>query len=661
MGKIKAVRSKKFKGGINTSIAGPQLPESLYKYKNTDKIKGLYDIYDENYKTTEKELYKINVLLDKAQQEENFEKELELKKLKEQLEIKKFDSKRFYTYMTAGYIVFRDLGRNIVYFVEFITSKFGAAMTFMGFAGQGVFAKIIGAIVVILIIVSIVLGSLNIIHGIGGDPAIINNNTISKSIVQSDNSNYIQPNPSWLQNFSKAIYNLIPSQYTYKLNNLSNSLTYITTGKNQFDAYLEDRTPITTGRWDDILHVSNKNENVDKIYSRFKPKNIILTFEDIYGSDYNKLPQELLSDIKYPMKYNIPINAASNGRFGLDLYNSTYFDASNPDNSLDRLSILKNFLPHLFIPDDIIAKNDAITSVKLNSINIPSSTNMLYCYGTTIINLSYNGPVLEIVHFNDVNIRQKIYYDTINKSYYYYKDVTDDISKYSYSQNELKTIFTYGYDILLVSNIVKISKDHQAIGTIFDQVGDNDLIFDSTVKTDARYPPDCSFDDNIIRCYFSNTKILYLKKPINFNNISIEMTIKVDDASWMTPPADNVYRKLKGQDLNLLASRTEPLVKIVKISAEANKYTLELPGYAGKIGGYTTTEKNTLYIKIDENTNERYFECLGNFHQPAIYTTHGADATATNFGKEGVWLLEQIVERTFIGFFYNLIIYDITS
>jgi hypothetical protein len=49
MGKIKAVRSKKFKGGINTSIAGPGLPESLYKYKNTDKIKGLYDIYDENY------------------------------------------------------------------------------------------------------------------------------------------------------------------------------------------------------------------------------------------------------------------------------------------------------------------------------------------------------------------------------------------------------------------------------------------------------------------------------------------------------------------------------------------------------------------------------------------------------------------------------------
>ena len=241
--------------------------------------------------------------------------------------------------------------------------------------------------------------------------------------------------------------------------------------------------------------------------------------------------------------------------------------------------------------------------------------------------------------------------------------IITEFPKFVPTTGEIKITAENFAELIYLTFIGEVSSSgaQEVLKEMFRINGDPSQIIDSSVKTDARYPPDCSFDDNIIRCYFSNTKILYLKKPISFNNISIEMTIKVDEASWMSPPADNVYRKLKGQDLNLLASRTEPLVKIIKISEKAHKYTLELPGYTGKIGGYTTTDKNTLYIKIDENTNERYFECLGNFHQPAIYTNHGADATATNFGKEGKWLLEQIVERTFIGFFYNLIIYDITS
>lgn len=658
MGRKKAVY--KIKGGVitNTSITGPKLPESLYIYKNTGRIKNLYDTYDNSYKDTENELNKIDILLNKATQEEQFNKELDLKKLKEQLDIDKFADYKFNNFLKAIYIIGSDLARNFTYLVEFIVNKSGGIFKFFGFAGQGVFAKIIGGLLFIFIIVSIVLGSLNIIHGVDSDPTIINNNAISKSIVQSDSSEYIQPDLSWIQKFSNSIYNLIPSQYTYKLNGISNSLTYITTGKNQFDPYLEPRDTITTGRWDDILHIAIKNDNIDKIYSTYKPKDITLNFNDIYGSDYSKLPKILTDDIKYPNKYIIPINSTSNGRFGLDLYNSSYTDLSNGS--------YKN-LEKLFIPaDDNYNKVDTITTVKLNSIN-KSYNNMKCCYGTTLINMSYTGPILEFVDHNNINIRQKIYYDTKSKSYYYFKD--NKIDSHVYSRSDLKETFTFSSNISNNDKSIKIKSDNINVGAIFDQVGNNDLIFDSSVSSDARYPPDLFIDNdtNILRCYFYDTKILYLKQPISFNNIYIEITIKADENAWnrVTPTVENDdhYHSLRMQDLNLLASKTEPLVKLIKFGGIGNAipaYTLQRPGFIGSFDTYKTDKKETIKLKIEKNTLGYNLECLGNFHQPATYTNHGADATATNWGEGGKWLLEQIVPRTFIGSFYNLIIYDIS-
>lgn len=660
MGRKKAVY--KIKGGVitNTSITGPNLPESLYIYKNTGRIKNLYDTYDKSYKDTEKELDKIDILLDKATKEEQFNKELDLKKLKERLELDKFAYKKFSTYIHAGYILVRDLGRNFTYLVEFIVDKSGGIFKFFGFAGQGVFAKIIGGLLFIFIIVSIVLGFLNIIHNVDSDPTIINNNTISKSIVQSDSSEYIQPNLSLIQKISNSIYNLIPSQYTYKLNGISNSLTYITTGKNQFDPYLEPRDTITTGRWDDILHIAIKNDNIDKIYSTYKPKDIRLNFNDIYGSDYSKLPKILTDDIKYPTIYTIPINATSNGRFGLDLYNSSYNVTT--DSSYKKLD-------KLFIPiDDIYNKTDVITTVKLNSIN-QSYNNMKCCYGTTLINMSYTGPILEFVDHNNINIRQKIYYDTKSKSYYYFKD--NKIDSHVYTRSDLKETFTFGKNIFNNDKSDKIKSDNINVGAIFDQVGNNDLIFDSSVSSDARYPPELfiDYDTNILRCYFYDTKILYLKQPISFNNIYIEITIKADEDKWIRQGIevenDDVYHKLRMQDLNLLASKTEPLVKLIKLGDTTKEntikaYTLQRPGFIGSFDTYKTDKKETIKLKIEKNTLGYNLECLGNFHQPATYTNLVMGATGINWGEKGQWLLEQIVQRTFIGSFYNLIIYDIS-
>lgn len=648
MARKKAVYKK---GGVSTSIVGPVIPESLYDLNNTHKIYSLQELYNNNLKLKQAELEENNELLNEARTVKLNEDKIRLAEINQRLKYDTFNYNKFIKGIYIAGSIFEYLFANIVGFFKFLTDNFKAFISFAGTAGQGAFAKIIAGILLILFVLSIILGTMNIIHGVGGDPTIINNNAVSKSIVQSNNNGLIQPPMTFLARINKFISDLIPNEYKYKLIGISNSITYITSGKNQYDDYLIPRNELTIGRNDNIFNIK-VSEN--KIQSILKPRDVILNFNsNLYPlSDFNKIPQILRDDISYLTTYTIPI-IAPNGRYSLDIDKSYY-------GNNDYYNTLNNNKINLFAKKKLFSIDGKTKDIKLNTFTNVIN-NISYGYSTILINPLYKGPIIQINKTNNYTeeFKQNIYYDPSNNTYYYYKKVN------GVELMSNKTPFGEDTNIDSINNnytAILIPKTEISICTFYDQFGKNNLIFK---VSDARNPPDLMWRTNInnvnVICgYFYSMFILYFQQSITYTKLQIEITAIIDEEGIKSRNGKSNINIHTYHVRTLLATKNNPLLKIVRNGtlndAAAQNYVCK---DATDIDIYKLEYRANIVQKIkgkliNDNGNNK-LECFGSIQEPSSYFNGRQD-----WGNKGEDLANEIKPHTFNGMLFELTIYDIS-
>jgi hypothetical protein len=488
MGRKKA--GSKIKGGGNFNIEGPLLVNNLYDANNTGKIGKLKSIYDENLKATKEELITLtqNVKNMRDAANDDAMKRIEITKVNN---IKKIaDDKQ-------SLEIFRDVVKNSSGFFKNIAILFSSLFTniksffhsilyFAGFSGEGILFKIIIFGCLIAIALFIILGFSGLLPSVN----FTNVNDISKKILMNDNEYNLMniESSSLLSKMSKSMYGLVPDEYKYKFNSLNNSLSYISTGKNQFDEFLEPRNEIIIGRNDNIFHIIT-SEHKNNTRCLLKPTDINIEFpKDYYNNiDYNNINSNLEADINYPTTLNIPFKIEQknySGKYVLDTSNQIYSNlANNVTAKIDKDKYL------------LIQKNNKILLNSFNNINYNYNNNgVIAIYGAILINKNYKGPIMTIKTNNKY---YNIFFDIINNNYYY-------------MINNNKNIISVGGEIY----------------TLYDQTGNGYNFYYDTTFGDARFPPELYMNGNNSYITFRR-QILQLQKSYPKKKANIKSTIEI--------------------------------------------------------------------------------------------------------------------------------------
>ena len=560
MGRKKA-GPKKLGGSLLNTIGGPIIPENLYDLYHTGKIQGLKNIYDKTTEKTEEQLNKISKDLKNMQDVKNNddEKLIHLTEVRNKKKIA--DDKLFQKTREDWYkMIFHDIGGTI------LTNVKGFATTAGSFAkntallaangGEGILFKLIIICIFIVIIVFLILGFTNSLPSVD----ISNSNDITKSILTTDNENNFMniKSGSLLRRFSNSLYNIVPNEYKYKFNSLNNSLSYITTGKNQYDDFLQPRNEITSGRNDDIFHISYR----DKTSCIIKPKDIEIKFNsDNYNNiDYNNINESLRNDINYPDTITLPFIAnLKTHKYELDYFNQRYSNLNNDVTSkLDKNKFL------------FISKKNTIQLNSFANNNINDIAGIIAMYAPILINKSYKGPIMRIAIENKGF--GNIYYNNQNKNLYY----KDELNKIIYLDFNKYQYFN--------------------IHCLYDQTGNNhDYVFENNNDMDDKYPPMLVLKDTIFSIEFFSRSILYLSKKYPKIKSSIKTTIKFD--------ADIDKRYQKGikyngnKKMSLLTNGNQNLIELEFDNIRLNKFR-------SNGNDYSFDEIHDIYISngVDKST-----------------------------------------------------------
>lgn len=503
-------KRKALKGGYienQEASTGPTLNKLLYRI-NDDDIKNLKSTYQNNLEASEKDTqFKLAIKKQAALEYDRYKKDklngnvLQTKIEKNITESKKRDDANI-KYVTTGF--FKFIGNVINYITNFLSS-----VTYnIIHGGQGVFLKALFAITIIILII---LGATNVIHGFNTNSSILPKfNDIGQSILLSDNQKYlVMPNStSFLSQMSSKINDLIPNQYKYKWASISNSVTYITSGKNQYDNYLINRDEIDTGRCDNIFHINFTNGNStlpnQKTFSIIKPKPVIVEFnENLYNdSDYNKIDNNIKELVNnYHNKCEIPISPNTNGKYVLDLIGTKYYNGDVLISN-EKTKLIKN----IFNNNKLNTFNNLLYSgyYDINSV--------IASYSTKLINPNYKGPILRLTTISnlskqyDKNERTANFYNKYNSNYLYCiiqnKEITyTDFFKEYLNKNPNATIY---------------------VSTLYDQSGnEHHFIYEDN---DNKYMPEYINDKRLIKFY--TRSILYLNKSIIYNDIKLIIKMK---------------------------------------------------------------------------------------------------------------------------------------
>ncbi len=663
-------KRKALKGGYaltNYAIAGPVLKENLNGIPS-ENINALKLTYNEKFKEAEKDLNKIAQI--KKDADKNFYKKQDQEIENQNNDIKK--SKLGIKQLKLVGSAIASIMHSIWTFMKFIIFNIRYSITTVCTAGKG---AIIKAILAILFIILVILGAINGFSSFSGVNSnnIKNSSAAGKEIFKKDSDDYINmiPDNNIFTSISDFFLNkLLPDDYKIKLKSISNSLTYITTGKNQYDDLLDTRDEIFEGRCDNIFHINFNDYPVyNKIntYSIIEPKDVLLEFnEDLYyNSDYNKIDSNIKEIIKYPQKCIIPIKPTtnSNGRYTLDIENSKYYDKNNA--IISNSNLIKSILK-----DSDSDSNSKNTSFKLNSFNNKIYTNyydannVLGAYAIQLINPNYKGPTLRLTNANQDEI-------------YTPKENNEKNGKRTadfYYDNNTKVLYA-------IINDKKINyedffnKNHSSVVIIYDQSGNNHhLKFE---KHDFLYMPEFKLGskevatkDDIIENYaihFYEQHILFFTKPISYKKINIVTKIKL-----------SIYHNYETlQYMNFLATRNQEIIKIEKTTTKINFTTItetdtkttdsNKPKNISsdylisdlKIN-ITEIRSNNIYYK---NNNPVVLECLGSAYDRRSSNEYNFD-TKTERNTEGKLVIykgknlqDYLDQYCFKGYIYELRIF----
>ena len=512
MRKRKALKGGNFKFN-NPTIAGPVLKETLYRAKNEDII-NINNTYIENLDQAEKDLQRtFNI---KKQAEEQSIKELKLEKEdnKQYQAANKNRNVLIQKYMvSAGNVVaflLSSFARIFKFAINFFKTNFLAFLKLAGSAGQGAIIKVIIAIVIIVLII---LGATDVIHGFKG-PEMPEYKDFGQSLLSVDAEKYLlmPKQDNFFTMISNSVNNMIPGQYKYKWASISNSITYMTSGKNIYDRFLEPRDEMDTGRSDNIFNI-NFNNDPNYTTSIIKPKPVKLEFNSgmYYDADYNKIDETIMTAIQdtYHNKCIIPIEANNNNKYALDLTNTEYYnDNIKIDNS-------KKLIKNIFVQK----KSDISFNIFDNMLysEFYDIKNIIAAYSTKLINPNYKGPILRL------STADKIYkqYNKEHKTANFYNKYKTDylyciIQNKEISFNEyFKVNITKGFTIYVMG--------------LYDQSGNGHHF--SYEDNDNKYMPEYHQSymtyNNVIKFY--SRSILFLTKPISYNKMKLIINMNIQN------------------------------------------------------------------------------------------------------------------------------------
>ena len=534
---------------------------------------------------------------------------------------------------------------------KYFTSIFKFIITTISNAGQGAIIKCIITIVfIILIIVGFTIG----FSGLKNKKNEITNKSTNyeENLLNLENDDYLNIHKSndIFTIITDYFYGKIPDSYKYKFNSFSNSISYITTGKNQYEDYLEKREEIENGRSDNIFHI---NFNYSYIYSKdntmsiIKPKDVILEFNEnlYYDSDYNKIDSNIKVVSNYPQKCVINMKTNSKGKYALDLDNINYY--TNNDGTIANSKLIKPIFEYSKIDSNLNI------GVKLRSFDniiytgFTNANNVLGAYATKLINPNYKGHILRLTNAS----RDEINTGNENKNGKKTRDFYND-----YNTDKLYTLIDNAK--IYYDNFFSGNKSDVAL--IYDQSGNNShLKFEKYLH--VHMPEYIKDSDNNYALWFYDKHMLVFTKPIIYKKINISTKILFNAIS---DPA-------KINDMNFLATKTD---EVIQIKGNADKYLV-----------FNTTKKtdndpnnikqisdNLVIIDVNEKWNNKrnpyqittkyiynenkepiILECLGNAYDTRSESTKLLNKDSTH-GKN----LQQNLERnSFKGYLYELIIF----
>ena len=628
-------KRKALKGGYkynNPAMAGPLLKENL-NTTNDDDIKALERSYDQKYKTVENNLKQLMKL--KTEANDNYHKK-EIEKLKDKKiedkasEVSNKQGKESINMFANG---FSAICRASFAIGKYFTSIFKFIITTISNAGQGAIIKCIITIVfIILIIVGFTIG----FSGLKNKKNEITNKSTNyeENLLNLENDDYLNIHKSndIFTIITDYFYGKIPDSYKYKFNSFSNSISYITTGKNQYEDYLERREEIENGRSDNIFHINFKNNpssSSPSIYSKdntmsiIKPKDVILEFNEnlYYDSDYNKIDSNIKVVSNYPQKCVINMIHNSKGKYALDLDNIKYYNNNN-NYIIDDSKLIRP----IFIKDtnDVVKLNSFNNSIKisvksiissaLSSTSSKSSKSDLIAdnakkylddinkfeyeikgqYSTTFTSLVKNRIDTRIARILYKDNYYNIYHDSAN-NYIFKNDNDGNTDKSSYSNDFFDSNITIFID------------------KIYDQSGnDNHLIFNNTTNNN-RPRLTRNTNKNILSYYFENNNILTFKKKIKDIDIMFIKTSIGFDFTTMDPKNINTMKFLSSSDSGSVIDIRG--VNNTSLVFHTDKYTINEGNQISKHYKITSTDEKNYIQRVTTSTiydkNKIILENLG--------------------------------------------------
>ena len=640
------------KGGFTNPVrAGPTIPERLSKY-DTNSIQKLKETFEMNLTRAESDLNRQNSIKQNA-----ISTYMKQKKIEEtaamnnnKSDIIKWTKIRD-TASGAKNIIFGFFAM-MKYIITFIFSNIKFIITTIGTAGKG---AIIKAVLAILFIVLIILGATGVIYNTTGKISTVKEtNDAGQAILNADDDLYnkMPENKNIFSMMFNSINNIIPYQYKYKLNYISNSVTYLTTGKNQYEDLLKDRTEITTGRSDNIFHINFSGDALpkEKTYSIIEPKKVELNFNEnlYYNSDYNKIDETIRNNIKYPDKCHISVITDNNtGKYILDLASSriNYYN-----NNIEITTANKDLIKPIFKYANTSNLN---LGVKFNNFNnylytsYYDAKNNVGAYATKLINPNYKGPILRLTNATREEVYTENEYKNGKKTANFYNDFNTD--KLYTIINDEKVY----YDNFFNNNA-------SSVVTLYDQSGNNnDLIYK---MYDFVHMPEFRLDNNNYSIYFYDQHMLLFKTKISYKKIKINTKIlfsNISDAknvihmNFLAREKEEVI-KINGSDNENLVFTTTKKTDIIDNDQISDKY--KVSDNNNRVSELKNPyDISTKFIYNENKDDPIILECLGNAYDMRTFDEKMQDDTLIN--KKGENLQNKLKKHSFKGYLYELRIF----
>jgi hypothetical protein len=532
-------KRKALKGGYkyaNPVMAGPFLKETLYRAKDDDII-NIDKSYKDKLKAAEQDLEQSKQNLQEANKNYYIKrKEIQLRD--------KLDNKVNQQNLTNA----ANTVKYTASFSEKIIKAFWTVATYI--VGLGQFAiktisnagrgAIIKALLFIIFIILVIVGFTKGFSGLNSQRSSASANIAGygNSMFQIDTDNYlaIPQTDNIMTKMNDYINNLIPSEYKYNWSAISNSVSYITTGKNQYEEFLTNREETDQGRSDNIFHINFQKTSTypkDNTFSIIEPKDVILEFNEnsYYNSDYNKIDSNFNAVIKYPKKCIIKIKEDDNGKYNLNLTtnNIKYYDNNN-----NEITTKKDIIKPIFIKSNNVFKLNSFDNLLYSEYN--NANKVLGAYAPKLINPNYKGPVIRLTYrTNNEGVKIK----TIN---FYNNYKTSDL--YCYVNSEQINFDKY---------FNEQNKKFITVEILYDQSGNNNHF--SYSSTDLIQAPNLYSDDNGYFLHFADRHIL-VSNPISFKKIKIYTKIRINYDKKRLDAGDSesmffLYRKNEEKGINI--------------------------------------------------------------------------------------------------------------